>query len=98
MSITLDMVYTDNPFVDIIVYKTKILAMGTVLKMKDVADQNETLESLQNAEQYMACMEGTYIWDIFDSFSEDVLRKSGLTGSSLSSALIDKNTIPRNMR
>ena len=98
MSIVIDMVYTDNPFVDIIVYNTKILAMGTVLKMKDVADQNETLESLQNAEQYIACMEGTYIWDIFDSFSEDVLRKSGLTGSSLSSALIDKNTIPRNMR
>lgn len=98
MSFKIDQVYTENPFVDIIVYNAKLLGINTILKMKDVADNNETAESLANAEMYIACMEGTYIWSLFDEFSEDVLRKSGLTGASLIEAIIDKETIPINMR
>lgn len=98
MAYDVEQVYTDNPFVDIIVYNTKILALGTVLKMKNVADANETKESLENAEMYIACMEGTYIWDIFDSFSENVLRSSGITGAALGPCLIDKENIPADKR
>ena len=98
MSLKIDQVYTDNPFVDIIVYNAKLLGINTVLKMKDVADNNETAESLHNAEMYFACMEGTYIWSLFDEFSENVLRQSGLTGAVLVEAMVDKETIPMNMR
>ena len=98
MAYKVEQVYTENPYVDILVYYTKVLGLDTVLKMKNVADANETLESLQNAEMYIACMDGTYIWGIFDSFSEETLRKSGLIGSALAQALIDKESIPKNMR
>ena len=73
MAYKVEQVYTENPYVDILVYYTKVLGLDTVLKMKNVADANETLESLQNAEMYIACMDGTYIWGIFDSFSEETL-------------------------
>ena len=98
MPFKIEQVLTDNPYVDIIVYNAKVLGIDTVLKMKDIADNSETLESLKNAEGYIACMEGTYIWEIFDSFPEEVLRQSGLTGSALVSAMIDKDTIPVDMR
>ena len=98
MAYKVEQVYTENPYVDILVYYTKILGLDTVLKMKNVADSKETLESLANAEKYIACMEGTYIWSIFDSFSETTLRKSGFIGAPLAQAMINKESIPQNMR
>ena len=94
----INMVYTDNPYIDIIVYNTKLLGIDTVLKIKDNADRNETLESKKNADLYIACMDGTAIWELFDTFSEDVLRHSGITGAALIRAIIDKNNIPASFR
>lgn len=98
MAFNIEQVYSDNPYADIIVYNAKILGIGTVLKMKDVADANETAESVKNSAMYIACMENTAIWDLFPYFSESVLRKSGLTGQALADALIDKETIPNEYR
>lgn len=98
MAFKIEQVYSENPYADIVVYNAKLLGINTVLKMKDVADQNETEESLKNADLYIACMEGTAIWELFDSFPEEVLRQSGLTGQSLINAIIDKENIPYSMR
>ena len=98
MAFTISQIYSENPYADIVVYYTKLLGIDTVLKMKDTADQNETEESLQNADLYIACMENTAIWALFDTFPEEVLRSSGLTGQSLINAMIDKENIPTNMR
>lgn len=98
MAFEIEQVYSDNPFVDIIVYNAKVLGIDTVLKMKDTADQNETEESLKNADMYIACMENTAIWALFDGFSEDVLRKSGFTGQALANALLDPESIPQDKR
>ena len=98
MAFKIEEVYTDNPFVDVVVYNAKLLGINTVLKMKAVADQNETEESLKNADLYIACMENTAIWKLFDGFSEDVLRKSGFTGQALVDAMLDPDSIPDNKR
>jgi len=98
MSLDIKMTYTENPYVDILVYNTKILGIDTILKMKTLADRYETVESLKNADMLIACIEGTVVFELFDSFSESVLRKSGLIGLPLAQAMIDKNTIPANIR
>ena len=98
MAFTINQVYSENPYADIVVYYAKLLGIDTVLKMKDVADQNETEESLKNADLYIACMENTAIWELFDSFPEEVLRASGLTGQALVNAMMSKDAIPRSMR
>lgn len=98
MAFKIEQVYSENPYADIVVYNAKLLGINTVLKMKDVADQNETEESLKNADLYIACIENTAIWELFDEFPEEVLRQSGLTGQSLINAIIDKENIPHNMR
>ena len=98
MAFHIEQVYSENPYADIVVYYAKVLGLDTILKMKDVADQNETEESLKNADLYIACMENTAIWALFDGFPEEVLRASGLTGQPLLNAMMDKETIPQSMR
>ena len=66
MAFHIEQVYSENPYADLVVYYAKVLGLDTILKMKDVADQNETEESLKNADLYIACMENTAIWALFD--------------------------------
>lgn len=96
--VNMNMVYTENPYVDIIVYYTKLLGIDTVLKMQKQAQAHETLESLKNADMLIACTEGTAVFELFDGFSEEVLRKSGLIGLPLAQALVNPNSIPQSMR
>lgn len=98
MSIDISMVYTENPYIDILIYNTKLLGINTVLKLQDQADKYETAESLKHADMLLMCKEGTIIFDLFDEFSEDVLRASGLIGLPLISAMNDPSTIPVEMR
>ena len=66
-------IYTENPYVDEMVYYTKIIAMGTVLKMQQQADNCETLESLKRAGIYISAIEGTATLDLFPSISVTAL-------------------------
>lgn len=98
MSSDFKITYTDNPYIDIIVYNTKMLGIDTILKMQDVADANETLESKRNADMLMACMENTATFELFGYFSKEVLMKAGLTGTSLMAALVDPERVPQSFR
>ena len=98
MSFKVEQTYTDNPYADVIVYNTKLLGIDTVLKMKDVADANETATSLRNAEKYISCMEKTIRWDVIDGISEEALIRTGITGAALIACLNDKENIPQNKR
>ncbi len=98
MSYDVSMVYSDNPYVDTLVYYTKLLGLDTVLKMSDQAAACETAETKLNADLYISCMDGTAIFAVFDSFSSDVLMSAGLTGTTLYSSMIDKNNIPNDYR
>lgn len=86
--------YTDNPFVDLLLYYSKILAFGSVIKNQENANQNETSESMTNGDILIACMEGTEIFDLFD-YDEDELREVGITDEKVISDYVkDKNRIP----
>jgi len=73
------MVYTDNPYVDIIVYNVKEMALGTVLKMEEAALLNETLESKRNADKMIACVDGTATWNyVKGNISVTALNAAGI--------------------
>lgn len=99
MSFKVDKVYTENPYVDEMVYYTKQIAMGTVLKMQDEADKNETLESLKNAELYIACIEGTAIVEIFPSISTSALNSAGIIDEEkVNYYKLNPNKLPENKK
>lgn len=93
------MVYSENPYVDIIVYNVKNLGLGTILKLQSIADQKETLESKKNADRLLMCMEGTLTYDLVDTLSADVLRKSGIADEiTMSLCMINPENVPKDMR
>lgn len=77
MAIDIKKVYSDNPYVDELVYYTMQLGIGTTLKLKDRADENETLEILKKAELYISCIEGTASLKMFSNgFPYEVLTQT----------------------
>lgn len=50
--------FSDNPFIDAMLYYTKKLAFGAVIKNGQIADSMETKDSLKNADKLIMCMEG----------------------------------------
>ena len=68
MSYDVKMVYSENPYVDIVTYYVKKLGLGTVLKMEQEALAKETLESKQNADFLLECIEGTMTFEMYGPF------------------------------
>lgn len=79
LSFEIKKIYTDNPYVDELVYYAKLLGMGTVLKMQQLADDNETAQSLKLSDLYIACIEKTAILELFPSISASALKTAGIT-------------------
>ena len=73
--IQVDKTYSDNPFVDELIYYSKILALNSVIKDEEEALENETVESLKAGEIYIACIEGKARFEMFSSFPEEILEK-----------------------
>ena len=63
--IEIEKILTDVPFLDEIVYYTKILAVGTVLKNKTDADNAETLASAKASGLYLNCMDNVVMFKLF---------------------------------
>ena len=78
MSFKINKIYTDNPYVDEMVYYTKLLAADTVLKLKDRADHSETAESLKNGDLYVSCIEGTAVIEVFPTISTSAFNAAGI--------------------
>ena len=95
LSFEIKKVYTDNPYVDELVYYAKLLGMGTVLKMQQLADNNETAKSIKAADLYIACIEKTAILELFPRISRSSLIKGGIIDEeTISRCMRNRNTIP----
>ena len=64
---------TDNPYIDNLVYYTKIFALDTVLKDMNTAAEHETLETIRESDIYIHCIEHTAIFDYFEFFPAEVI-------------------------
>lgn len=68
MSLKINKVYTENPYVDELVYYTQKLGLHTILKNEEEALNAETLESMKAGELYCICYEGTAEFWRFESY------------------------------
>lgn len=66
----IQMIYSDNPYMDVLVYNTKVLAQGVVIKNQTEADKYETLDTIKASDIYLACVEGRSYFDIFIPYPE----------------------------
>lgn len=93
-----DKVYSDNPFVDELIYYVKQIGPNCIVKDENQANNNETLKSLQESDIYLACFEGRATFDTFNSFPLEVLRYSHIPETLLESCLKNKYNIPDRYR
>ena len=99
LSFEIKKIYTDNPYVDELVYYAKLLGMGTVLKMQQLADDNETANSLKLSDLYIACIEKTAILELFPSVSISALKAAGITEpANVVAYCRNRNLIPSQYR
>ena len=93
-----DKIFTDNPFIDELIYFTKIIAVNAVIKDSDKADENETVESLKTADLYIACVENRARFEQF-TYSLDFLIESEILPPAIVYECAKDNTkIPQKYR
>lgn len=95
--LSFEKVLTENPFVDELVYYTKILGYGTVLKDEQQALAAETKDSLSAGELYVACCEGKVTYELVP------ITKEALVGTTLDPSMYDfylenPDRIPENFK
>lgn len=99
MSFEIKKIYTENPYVDEMVYYTKLMGIDTVLKMQDIADNSESLESLKAAGLYISCIENTTKFEIFPTISVSALAKAGIIDPvTVAKCISNKNEVPVSKR
>lgn len=90
-------VFTENPLLDEIIYNARQLAIGTILKDMDKANNAETLESMQNGDVLIALKHGYVKFDYF-KYDETLLsRISGLTDEQISYYAEHNDEIPEGL-
>lgn len=99
MAFSIKKQYTDNPFIDTLLYCVKILAYGSILKDETKANENETLDSLKKAELYIYAMEGGDDYDMYN-YSEKLITKviSAADIMQLNKYVKNKDSIPDKYR
>ena len=88
-------ILTENPFVDELVYYTKILGYGTVLKDEQQALAAESKESLTAGELYVACCEGKVTYEIVE-INEEILATTPLNPEMFQEYIKNPSKVPAN--
>ena len=58
-------IYTENPFVDSLLYCIKLLAFGAIIKSSEKADLQETAESIAASDLYMISLDGKGVFELY---------------------------------
>lgn len=85
--------YTENPFIDSLLYCIKILSFGCILKSEEQATKYETLDSIKNAEEYIYALEDGSQFEIF-RYTTDILSKSSVPADKITYYANDNTLIP----
>lgn len=73
--ITPEKTITDNPFVDNILYYSKLMALNCTVKDEDEALSYETAESLRRRELLISSVEKTSIYEVYPTIPKEILEK-----------------------
>lgn len=67
--------YSSNPFVDNLIYYSKLMALNCSIKDEEEALKYETVESLRKGELYIGCIEHHTVYEMFPNIPESILEK-----------------------
>lgn len=73
--------YSDNPFIDDLLYYIKQIAFGSVIKNMQEADSEESEESLKRSDMLIMCTEKTTPYDLFE-YSIDQMLEAGVDNTT----------------
>lgn len=91
-------IYTDNPFIDELIYFTKTIAVNAVIKDCDKADENESIESLKASDLYIACRENRARFDQFKYDYNFLVESSILPPALIEDCAKNNSKIPAKYR
>ena len=88
-------VYTDATFVDEIVHNIKLILDGIVIKNQEIADANETEESIQQSDIYIALKKGNKNFNLFQYDRELLSQIPDFTEYQIEMYEDDNSLIPK---
>ena len=92
--IEVEKIQTENPFTDNLIYYTKYIALNSVVKDLDEANNNETLESIKAGDILIACIEGHAVFEMFTYFPAEILEKYVPVNSNID-LMVNSNDVLR---
>lgn len=95
---SVDMILTDAPFVDTLIYNLKILALNCVIKNEEEALAAETKLSSTEASLYIKCCNGIATFEDFSYFPREIIEMTGLPSDIVTDCANNKNNIPDDYR
>lgn len=75
LKFTEDILGTENPFVDLLIYNLKVLTFNSIVKDEFQANEKETKESAKAGELYIDCKEDKASIELFDMIPEEFLHQ-----------------------
>ena len=90
-------VFTDYPFVDVLIYYVKQLAMYCIVKSETEASAAETLRTEYMGDLFIQSIEGTADWRLYD-YNQTILSKIGLPANLMDVCIADPDNIPEEFR
>ena len=106
---TADKVYTDNSMLDELVHNVKLILQGIIVKDQQEAEDNETPESISNADLYIAIKENKVLFTEFvydgaimremnQMIIDEDLPLDPLTDEEIAEYVVDNSLIPDEYR
>lgn len=96
-SISIQKIYTENPFIDSLLYFTKYLAYNSVVKLSRDADQAETTKSIKEGDLYIISYEGRGSFPLYE-YDETDLSNAGVPKEDLRDYALHNSKIPDKYR
>ena len=93
----MDKVFTEYPFVDVLIYYVKELGMKCIVKSETEAVKNETTRTEFMGDLYTQSVEGTADWRLYD-YTVDILARAGVPSNYFQKAVQDPAYIPEEYR
>ena len=90
-------VYSSHALMDEIVYHTKLILKGLILKNEKIANENETEDSLLQSDYFLACKNGSMDLSFFP-MTKEMLMEYGCEGVQASQWVADYTEIPEDER
>ena len=93
-----DKLYTDNPLLDELVHNVKLMLNGIILKDQEEANDNETLESIEESDIFVAIKSDKASFYTL-KYNREILKMLGIfTDEEIEEYAIDNSKIPNEYR